>query len=317
MNNLFFERDNIELIIGAGDGYRRINDISNNLIAEIEYENLHLKYNTFICFPIENPYYELNKFFLSKIKDENMNNRDYQLQIFNLNNNENLNNLYQILKNKVNNIDIQKNTWYFMNNHLIFDTLINILKKGGKFRYPFRINNSILAYDIGMFKNILTQNMEKLVSNKIIYNDRRKLFIRFFNSDIIFPNSTLIFNMKLIGKKEKYFELIQESINNNNLAYYINDCYKLLKEEKSEKIQFSEIFEEFLTDINTSYNYIFTKNSKFINDISENDILDSFLNITNLYLFFMMLSRKDFEHSILIDIEDKECFHKTIVIQHI
>jgi hypothetical protein len=293
------------------------NNNPNNLIPEIEYENLHLKYNAFICNPIENQYYELNKIFLSKIKDENMNNRDYQLQILNLNNNDNLNQLYTMLKNKVNNVEIQKNTWYFINNHIIFDTFINTLKKGGKFSYPFRINNSIILYDIFMFKKVLTENLEKITKNKIIYNERRDIYLRIISGELLFPNSLLFLNIKLIGKKEKYFELIQEGIINNNLMYYINNLYRLFKKEKSEKIQFSDTFDDFVTDINTSYNHIFTKNSRFLQSISENDILDCFLDITNLYLFFLMLYIKNFENPILIDIVDKECFHKTIVIQHI
>ncbi len=317
MNNLFYERDNINLIIGAGDGYRILNNDKNKLISEIEFENLHLKYNTFICNPYENIYYDLNKTFLSNLYDENMNKRDYQLQILDLNNESKLNCLYNILKNKVNLIEIQNSTWYFMNNPNIFDILINVLKKNGIFKYPFKINNSILSFDLIMFKKILNDNLIKITKNKIIYDEKRDLYLRIIGSNCIFPNSTLLFNIKLMGKKEKYFELIQKGIISNNLMYYLNNNYRLLKIEKKDKIIFSDIFDDFLTDINTDFNNIFMKNSKNLDNISENDILDSFLNITNLYIFFSMLYIKNFEHTILIDIENKDCFQKTIVIQHI
>ncbi len=299
MNSLFYERDNIKLIIGVGDGMR---NIDNKMINEIEAENLHIEYNAFICNPINIDYYPINLEYLSKFKDDLNNTRDYQMQICDLNDNQTLNFLEEKLINKIEKIDIQQNTWYFFNNTKIINTFIKVLKIGGKFTFPFSLNNTRCYFNNILFKKIMEDNIEKLNTINIIYSERTQKYICFKNGNIFFPNSLLYFNSMIYGKKELYFNIIKDIMNKEYIIKNINEFKKYFDLEQNEKIEFSERFNHFHTHILKEYNDMFLQHCNILN-FTENDIQKVFCDIIglkmlyNYFLFFLI------PFKILIDID--------------
>lgn len=313
MNPIFVERENIRLIIGAGDGMRKINENNiEKIITELEGDNLLEKYNAFICKPFSMDYYPLNFEYLSQFNDENGDSRDYQLHIYDMNDNEGLIIFEDQLKNKVDLIDIQINTWYFITNPKTIKTCIEVLKIGGKFKFPFRLNNSRYYENLVVFKKRIEENIQNVSCLNIVYSEKTQKYICFKNGKLYFPNASFLFNFRTYGRLYNYFNIIRTALHQSDIIYKINNFKNYLEESKKDKIEFSEVFNDFYIKIITQYNFIFSQNSDNLR-CTEDDI-DEILNDTmGLFMFLTYFIVIEFTHKIKIDIDEEN----KIIIQRI
>ncbi len=315
MNPLFYQRENIRLIIGAGDGMRELNtEYINNtkqIITELEGDNLLEKYNSFICKPISMEYYPINMEYLSQFRDENEESRAYQLQICDMNDNEQLMIFEEEFKNKVEIIDFQKNTWYFINNPRMIKTCIEVLKIGGKFKFPFYLNNSRYHSHFGTFKKSVEASIKNVSSINVAYSDRAQKYLLFKGGNLYFPNALYIFNERTYGRKDDYFTVIKNALYHENIIFKINEFKKYFEHIK-DKIEYTEQFEQFYLNVITQYNHIFSQNSSKLR-CTEDDIYNILCDVMGLNMFYIYFAVNNFSHKILIDIDEE----KNIIIQRV